>query len=242
MKSLGTIIMPPDTCAYLPEQRSRLVYEFVERATPAEYGVRLRSGWRRFGHAWFRPVCESCSACQSLRVPVRTFTPDRSQRRAWNANRDSLTLVVGPPSASPEKRRLFDEFHRHQHVSKGWPGSSGDYDEMFVKGPFAAEEWCYLSGNRLVAVGYVDRVPDGLSAIYFFYDPAERHRSLGTFNILTAIERSRTADLPFVYLGYYVEGCRSLEYKGRFQPNEILDGSEWRPFLTRSDARAPDVD
>jgi arginine-tRNA-protein transferase len=98
---------------------------------------------------------------------------------------------------------------------------------------FPTEEWCYDVGDRLVAVGYVDQLPDGLSAIYFFHDPGERHRSLGTFNVLALLAVARERRLPYVYLGYYVEGCRSLEYKGRFRPNEVLapDGA-WHPFVT----------
>ena len=98
--------------------------------------------------------------------------------------------------------------------------------------PFPIEEWCYYIGDRLLGVGYVDRLPEGLSAIYFFYDPQESHRSLGTFNVLSILREARTSGVPYVYLGYYVEGCRSLEYKARFRPNEILDtDGTWPAFL-----------
>lgn len=230
MRSLGVVRPPAEICHYLPGQMAQLEYELVAAATRAEYGQRLRDGWRRFGHALFRPVCASCTACLSLRVPVAAFSPNRSQRRAWAGNRDQVMLTIGLPSASPEKQRLFDAFHRFQAAAKGWPEAGSDYEDMFVRNPFATEEWCYSVDGRLVAVGYMDCVPDGLSAIYFFYDPEERHRSLGTFNILAAIDRARSLQLPFVYLGYFVEGCQSLEYKARFQPNEALLGGAWRPF------------
>ncbi len=97
--------------------------------------------------------------------------------------------------------------------------------------PFVTQEWCYYLGEKLVGVGYVDRVPEGLSAIYFFHDPEERQRSLGTFNVLSAVRQAAAWELPHVYLGYYVEGCRSLEYKARFRPNEVIGaGGEWEPF------------
>ena len=96
-----------------------------------------------------------------------------------------------------------------------------------------AEEWRYLLNGRLVGVGYVDALPDGLSAIYYFSDPDERSRSLGTFNVLSIIEEAGRRGLPWVYLGYYVKGCRSVEYKARFAPNEVLgaDGT-WGPFVS----------
>jgi leucyl-tRNA---protein transferase len=234
MHTLMTFVSEADRCQYLSDQQWRFEYEIVASATPSEYGDRLRNGWRRFGYSLFRPVCDTCMRCQSVRVPVSSFTPDRSQRRAWKANDGTTTLTIGEPSETAEKRQLFDDFHRYQHDSKGWSNGTSDYQEMFVANPFPTEEWCYRIAGRLVGVGYVDRVPDGLSLIYFFHDPQSRDRSLGTFNILRAIEVARAAMLPNVYLGYYVEGCRSLEYKGRFRPNESLrlDGS-WQPFLTR---------
>ena len=98
---------------------------------------------------------------------------------------------------------------------------------MFVRNPFPTEEWNYRIGGRLVGVGYVDVLSQGLSAIYFFHDPQEHKRSLGTVNILHIIEAARQRGLPHVYLGYYVKGCRSLEYKTRFRPHELFVNDAW---------------
>ena len=211
-------------------------YEIVGELTPAENQERLLHGWRRFGHSLFRPECETCRACQSIRVPVSTFKPDRSQKRAWAANESEVRLEIGTPAVTREKLKLYDRFHAYQAENKGWPEhgpkDADGYIESFVENPFATEEWCYYLGERLIGVGYVDRLPAGLSAIYFFYEPDERDRSLGTFNVLATIRNARLSRLPHVYLGYYVEGCRSLEYKGRFRPNEVLNpAGEWVPFL-----------
>jgi arginyl-tRNA--protein-N-Asp/Glu arginylyltransferase len=238
MKSLITFISPPEPCEYLPHQTWQLEYEIVGRLSTHEYAARLQNGWRRFGHAIFRPACPSCRMCQSLRVPAATFQPDRSQRRAWKTNHGILSVLVREPSRTPAKEALRQKFQTFQHHAKGWPLETANYEEMFVNNPFPTEEWCYYSGDRLIAVGYVDRLAQGLSAIYFFYDPDERHRSLGTFNILTLIEAARERRLPYVYLGYYVEGCRSLEYKARFAPSEVLRGDGvWAPFTPSSPAR-----
>lgn len=239
MKSLITFTSPVEPCGYLPDRMWRLKYEIVGQITPGEYEQRMNSGWRRFGYSLFTPDCETCRACQSLRVDVRRFRPDRSQRRAEAANRD-LTIAVGPPSVSIDRIDLYDRFHRYQELSKGWPGhreeNPGSYLESFVNNPFVTQEWCYRIGDRLVGVGYVDRLPGSLSAIYFFYDPDERDRSLGTFNVLSILRAARIAEIPYVYLGYFVSGCRSLEYKARFQPNEVLNHAtgDWTPFLNRS--------
>jgi arginine-tRNA-protein transferase len=182
----------------------------------------------------FHPVCADCKACQSLRVSVARFQPDRSQRRSRKANAN-VTLVIGDPEVSVEKLRLYDRFHAFQTVDKGWPAHDPkepmEYATAFVDNPFETEEWCYYRGDRLIGVGYVDVLPDALSAIYFYYDPDERSRSLGTYNVMRIIDSAAVRGIPHVYLGYYVEGCRSLEYKARFCPNEVLTPSgRWVTF------------
>ena len=231
VESVIRFITPPAQCEFLPDRLRRMEYDVVRQLTPDEYMQRMEQGWRRFGHAMFRPVCGPCRMCQSLRVPVSRFRPDRSQSRAWKANAGAVRLAVGEPHLTAEKQALFDRFHEHQHEAKGWPRQTGDETASFVDNPFPTEEWCYYLGDALVAVGYVDALTGGLSAMYFFYDPEHRHRSLGTFNVLSIIAAARARDLPYVYLGYYVEGCRSLEYKARFRPNEIIGGGgAWREF------------
>jgi arginine-tRNA-protein transferase len=224
-----TFITPLERCEYLPDREWQLQYEIVAHLTVAEYQARLDAGWRRFGHALFRPACPSCRMCESLRIPVLSFAPNRSQRRAWRANADAVSLRIGEPAWSPEKDSLRQKFQEHQHHRKGWPEDTADYEEMLVHNPVPTEEWCYYVDDRLIGVGYVDCVSSGLSAIYFFYDPDERQRSLGTFNVLSILAEARTRGLPYVYLGYYVKGCQSLEYKANFTPHERLrDGGAWR--------------
>jgi arginine-tRNA-protein transferase len=236
METLFTFVSPPARCGYLPDRVWQLRYDVVGKFAAAEYSGRLLDGWRRFGHSVFRPECTGCRACQSLRVDVKRFRTDRSQQRAWNRNVNDVTVIVGDPAVSDEKLRLYDRFHASQTESKGWPAhepeSPSDYIESFVENPFPTKEWCYYVAGRLVGVGYVDHLPVGLSAIYFYYDPNERGRSLGTFNILSVIRSAAEASFPHVYLGYYVKGCRSLEYKARFRPNQVRqpDGS-WQLFV-----------
>jgi arginine-tRNA-protein transferase len=224
---------PQTRCEYLPDRLARLEYEFVDSITAGEYAGRLQEGWRRFGHVLFRPACRSCRMCQSLRIPVAAFRPRRTQRRVWNTNAHAVEITIGTPTATAEKLALYERFHQFQHEAKGWPLPEGDGLDAFVTNPFPTEEWCYHVDGRLVAVGYVDVLPEGLSAIYFFYDPKARHRSLGTFNVLSIVDAARARGLMWVYLGYYVQGCRSVEYKARFIPNEVLgpDGA-WVPFVS----------
>ena len=235
MESLFRYVAPASTCGYLPDRKWSLEYELFGELTAAEYLQRMKEGWRRFGHTLFRPQCPNCRACQSLRVPVGTFRPNRSQRRCLALNAEVIRVHIGAPTVTRQKLNLYDRYHAFQTQAKGWPlhpaKDPGSYGESFVANPFAAEEWCFYFGRKLVGVGYVDVLPEGLSAIYFFYDPDLRARSLGTWNVLLIIAEARRRNLKHVYLGYFVAGCDSLEYKASFRPNEILkpDG-EWQQF------------
>jgi leucyl-tRNA---protein transferase len=224
-----TYTSPPSPCHYLPAETQELRHVEIPALDQFVYGLLLQEGWRRFGATIFRPECRSCMACQSLRVPVGTFRLTGSQRRVWTRNRNAVEVKVGEPTFSPDREDLLRRFHQFGHETKGWPDDRAGL-EFFIDNPFPTEEWTYWVEGRLVGAGYVDALAQGLSAIYFFHDPDERRRSLGTFNVLTMIERARQRGLPHVYLGYYVDGCRSLEYKRRFAPNEILtESGAWRP-------------
>lgn len=235
MESLFRFTAPLGPCGYLPDQAWQLEYECVGRITTAEYMARMKQGWRRFGDMLFHPQCPNCTACQSLRVLVERFRPNRSQRRVRKVNEGVVRLRIGQPSVSRAKLDLYDRYHAYQSDAKGWPlhpaRDADTYSQSFVNNPFATQEWCYYLGSRLIGVGYVDDLPGGLSAIYFFYDPAERRRSLGIWNVLSIIDHAAQRQIPHVYLGYYVAGCRSMEYKAGFVPNEVRgpDGF-WRAF------------
>ncbi len=239
MESLFRYTAPASTCGYLPAERWSLEYEMVANLAPAEYEVRLEKGWRRFGSLLFHPRCPDCQACQSLRVDVPQFLPNRSQRRAWRTNHGLIQIQVGKPCVTRAKLDLYDRFHAFQTEFKGWPEHPpkdvASYRESYVHNPPFTEEWCYFLEGQLVGVGYADRLPRSMSAIYFFYDPAARQHSLGTFNVLCLLAECARWQLPFLYLGYYVEGCRSLEYKSTFRPNQVRDSAgKWQDFLPQS--------
>lgn len=235
MQSLGTIVTPPHPCSYLPDRTATIRYDFLAAIAPAEYERLMHQNWRRFGFSIFRPQCDGCTMCRSIRVDVAKFAPSQSQKRTWKANRADLTLTVGDPAVSDEKLELYDRYHGFQSDRVGWkdrdPKDPDDYIETFVAHPYPTQEWCYRIGGKLVGVGYVDDLPGGPSAIYFFYDPDERDRSMGTFNVLSVLEYAKATSRPYVYLGYFVDGCRSLQYKANFRPNQVYspDGT-WVDF------------
>lgn len=244
METLAHFFTPLSRCSYLPTEQWSLEYEIVAALTPAEYAQRMTDGWRRFGHSLFRPQCPACTKCRSLRVAPKLFQPNRSQTRNRRLNEGAIRLEIGQPRLARNRLQLYDRFHAYQSKLKGWPLHSpkdpASYAESFVQNPFPIEEWCYYLKDRLVGVGFVDPMPIGLSAIYFIHDPDLRSRGLGVWNVLCVIEAASKRNLPHAYLGYFVAGCPSLEYKANFQPNEVRwpDGI-WRPFRSRVTSLCP---
>jgi arginine-tRNA-protein transferase len=217
-------VSPQGPCGYLRDQTWQFENAFVASMTPEEYQVRMEQGWRRFGRMLFRPRCPVCTACQSLRVDVGRFRPNRSQRRNRRLNEDHIRLVIDQPHISQEALELYDRYHAEQSSAKGWPQHTPrdpeTYFQSFIDQPFPVDEYRFLLGDRLVGVGYVDRLPSSLSAIYFFSDPKHQKRALGTWNVLCVLEQAAALEVPYVYLGYHIPECPSLAYKANFTPNQ----------------------
>ncbi len=228
---LEKFIQGPYPCPYLEGRDASLEYELAGKLSPFEYEARMNKGWRKFGIAMFHPVCSGCQECRPIRVPVNGFTPRRNQMRTLARNRD-LEFRLGPPVVDAERLALFDQYHRTQGVRKDWPVHRNDeesYFTSFVLNLVPSLEVSVWQGSRLRGIILLDITPRVVSAVYHYYDFSEPRRSLGTLLILEAIEYARERQREWVYLGYFVAGSRSMEYKARFQPCQIMlpDGT-WR--------------
>jgi arginine-tRNA-protein transferase len=216
----------PRLCSYLPRESASLEYRLMVDVEPAELEAMLERGWRRFGAAYFRPACSPCGACVSLRVPVATFAPSRSQRRATKKC-EGLRVEVGPVLVDRERLTLYAAWHANREQARQWepmPLDRKGYARDFGFPHPSAREVAYYDGARLVGVGLCDETPRAWSAAYFFYDPAYAGRSPGVFHVLTLARLARAQGKGHVYLGYSVEGCRSMAYKAGFRPHELLQG------------------
>jgi arginine-tRNA-protein transferase len=219
-----------EECNYLDGLRATTEYRVMTHVTPEEQEALLERGWRRFGAQYFRPVCGGCMACVSLRIPVATFQPTKSQRRAWRKCAN-LRVTVRTPIADEERLALYRAWHAQREQTRGWPASPMDLEEfgrVFCLPHEGAREFDYYDGERLVAVGFVDETPRAVSSIYFFYHPDAAELSLGVASVLFEIEWARTRHRPHMYLGYRIAGCPSTAYKSHYGPHELLEG---RPEL-----------
>ncbi len=195
----------------------------------------MNQGWRKFGVAMFHPLCLGCQECRPIRVSVETFRPNRSQMRAWARNR-GLEVRLGEPQVDDQRLALFASYHRAQQTRKTWPRHSESktgYCLSFVFNLIPALEITLWEGEALRGVMLVDLTPHVVSAVYHYYDLSQPRRSFGTYLILQTIELARQRQRPWVYLGYYVRGCPSMEYKALYRPCEILTPEgNWVPAET----------
>jgi arginine-tRNA-protein transferase len=202
----------------------------VSRLDPQAYHELMNSGFRRSGQLVYQPACPGCRACQPLRVPVQRFRPSRSQRRAESKNSD-LQISIAPPVPSSEKFDLYCRYMRDWHHRPG--SEAGAYDEFcnfLYNSPVRSIEFCYRDNTgTLLAVGICDLCGQSLSSVYFYFEPAARRRSLGTFGALQEIAYAGSLGIPYYYLGYFIYDCGSMSYKAGFSPCQILatDGI-WR--------------
>lgn len=218
----------PRECSYLPGEQAQLEHRVLLETTAGDLEHLLDRGWRRFGPDYFRPACPACSACKPTRVPVSTFVPSKSQRRAARKCA-ALERTVGPPQVDEERLSLYAEWHAGREETRGW--SPGGIDESAYRMQFAWDHpsareiaWREPETGALVGLSVCDETPNVWSAVYFFYAARWAARSIGVANVLFQIELARSVGIAHVHLGYLVEACASLRYKGAYQPQEQLVG------------------
>ncbi len=222
---LDQFISYESQCGYLPDKKSRFHYLIINECPLDFYESLLYRGFRRFGKSFFRHHCRNCNDCISIRIPVSQFKPNKSQRKAFNKNND-IRVELGQPECTEEHLNLYNKYHLHQHQEKNWPFEKqleSSYIQNYVEGANDyGYEVKYFLNDKLCAVGYIDILKNAISSIYFFYDPELKSRSLGTFSVLTEMNLCKQFDLEYLFLGYWVEKCPSMQYKAKFKPHELM--------------------
>jgi leucyl-tRNA---protein transferase len=229
----------PSPCPYLPGREERKVFTHLVGEKASELNdVLTHGGFRRSQSIAYRPACEACRACLSVRVLVEEFRVTRGLRRVIARNADMAgEMRVSAPTS--EQYSVFRAYLDSRHRDGGMADMTVlDYATMVEDSHVDTRLIEYRrhdsqigasrrNSGELYAVALSDVLSDGLSMVYSFYEPEHRARSLGTFMILDHIARARRMGLPYVYLGYWVEGSRKMDYKGRFMPQERLMPEGW---------------
>ncbi|MCW2309334.1 arginyltransferase [Rhodobium gokarnense] len=229
----------PSPCPYLRGRQERKVFTHLVGARASTLNdILTQGGFRRSQNIAYRPACEGCRACVSVRVDTEHFEDSRSFRRIRNRNADLIGREGGPKPSS-EQYSLFRSYLDARHADGGMADMTVlDYammvedthvDTMVIeyrlRGPDSGIT--EAGDGPLVATALTDVLSDGLSMVYSFFDTEMPDRSLGTHMILDHIARARARGLPYVYLGYWVDGSPKMDYKTRFQPQEKLGPHGW---------------
>ena len=233
-------ITSPQTCPYLPGRFERKLFTHLTHEKPPELiDSLLKGGFRRSQNIAYMPYCDGCQACVSVRVVVDEFEPQRTFRRIRDRNQDLVaTRVEARPTA--EQYAIFRNYIDTRHGDGGMADMTVlDFAMMIedsVVDTFVTEYRKRMPGQLpgeppkgpLIAVTLCDRLSDGISMVYSFFDPEfDAKRSIGTYMILEHIAHARRMGLPYLYLGYWIEGSRKMAYKARFLPQERLGANGW---------------
>lgn len=224
-----------DKCSYLDGKKQTMHYKVIDKCSMHANHELIERGFRRFGKMYFRPVCAECEECQSIKIDVQNYHFSKSARRVLNKAKD-LHIVLQKPTMTQRHLEIFDAYHAHMHTKKGWefhPVTPDHYYNSFVAGyeDFGYEVLYYFE-EKLIGVDLIDILVEGISSIYFYYDPDFASYSLGRLSLYKQIEIAKHNHLRWIYLGYYVKDCPSLAYKAEYTPYLTLEGrpNEHEPF------------
>ncbi len=236
-------VTAPQPCPYLPGRLERKLFTHLTHDKPPELVDRLlTTGFRRSQNIAYVPYCEGCQACVSVRVLANEFAPDRSMKRIQQRN-SRLVARRMAPSPTAEQYALFRTYIDARHSDGGMADMTVFDYRMMVEDTVIEtflteyrEQPAHSDGREfdnwpLKAVALCDRLADGISMVYSFYDPSDERLSLGTYMISEHIEFARRIGLPYLYLGYWIEGSRKMSYKTRFKPQERLGPDRWERFI-----------
>ncbi|NRA87830.1 MAG: arginyltransferase [Rhizobiales bacterium] len=224
-----------DPCSYLDGKVERKIFTKLNGKNATDYFEQLsQHGFRRSQNIAYIPACKACNACRSARIIINGFKFSKSQRRVLNKNKD-LIRKIKPNHPSSQQYRLFNRYINARH-SDGEMSNMGvmDFAKMIAESNVNTKLFEYYLPNEeteedtLVAVALTDIMSDGVSMVYSFFEPSLEKTSIGKYLILDHIRYSQENKLPYVYLGFYIDGSKSMEYKNQYQPQEQFDGTEWQ--------------
>lgn len=234
-KRLRLFKTAPHPCSYLDDKEAGTLFVDPEQEIDLEtYTYLSERGYRRSGDYMYRPDCLNCQACISIRIPVAKYAFSRSDKRILNRNQDLAVRKLASISEDAKFYNLYEAYINQRHQDGDmYPANYKQY-QGFLNNPYDTTEYQgFFLGKELLAVAVVDRLKNGLSAVYTFYhpDPSHDKRSLGTYAILWQLQEAKRRELDYVYLGYWIKQCRKMNYKTRFRPAEILINQRWLTLL-----------
>ncbi|WP_372742096.1 arginyltransferase [Neptunomonas sp.] len=230
LKDLHFFATPEHNCSYIQGYKAKTLFVDPHSSISVNAFSQLSNlGFRRSGKHIYRPHCDNCQACISVRVPVNLFKPNKTQRRIFNKNKD-LVVKRTTPHYTDEYFQLYSDYISQRHADGDMhPPNKEQFINFLIEGDQPCDFLEFYLDEKLIAVAVTDQLVQGLSATYTFYDPdpAFNQRSLGTYAILWQIEECRRLNLEYLYMGYWVQSCRKMKYKIAYRPLEFLIDGQW---------------
>ncbi|TDQ80986.1 arginine-tRNA-protein transferase [Dongia mobilis] len=217
-------------CPYLPDRMERkIITELAGTQVGEMFELLSRAGFRRSHSIAYRPACAACQACVPVRIDIAGFRPSRSMRRVLARNA-GLTAEVRPAHPTQEQYQLFSQYLEMRHNDGEMVGMGPqDYASMVADSPVDTRMVEFRDRARnLIAACLTDWSSDGISAVYSFFTTDRPQNSLGTYVVLRLLDLARQAQLPYLYLGYWVDGSQKMDYKRRFRPLERYGPDGWQ--------------
>ena len=226
------MLSEPDTaaaveCPYLPECIFVQDYFFARDLDEHEYGVLLNAGWRRFGKYFFRPNCPGCRKCIPIRIDVWALTPTGSQRRVISRGKN-IRMEAVTPAASDEAWRVY---RNHSAGQFGRESNRKDFEQTFYDNVVPSLQTEYRLEDKLIALGFLDISDEGMSSVYFAFDPEWAKYSSGILSVFREAELVRLSGKRWYYMGYWVPECQSMDYKANYISHQLYDWEikQWVP-------------
>ena len=229
---LKLIVDESSVCPYLNGQTARMPLSLPDgKVTGHQFDLILSAGYRRSGWFFYRTHCQTCRACEPLRIEVAKFNESRSMRRVRRLGDEHLQMQVAAPVLDDERLRVFNAHRAGRKLDRGEPeADASDYSSFLLNSACEVLELSFWDRDRLVAVSITDVGENSLSAVYCYFDPAYSSLSPGTYAILNQISLATKDGYKWVYLGMFVADNAHLCYKARFGPHERLRDGQWQPF------------
>jgi arginine-tRNA-protein transferase len=228
MTSVPLLLTSPHPCSYLEGELAQSAFVSPSFALDtAMYSQLIANGFRRSGDEVYRPYCPQCSQCVPVRVPVAQFKPNRNQKRCLQKNRQT-TATIKPAAFEQAHYDLYLRYQNHRHAEGNMAKSTPN---EYIR--FLGSSWCdtqfieFSIADELAAVAIVDRVDDGLSAVYTFFDPKFSSHSPGVYAVLWQIDYAQKQGLKWLYLGFWIADCQKMNYKDQYQPLQGFIDQQW---------------
>ena len=231
MQSLPLFLSSSHTCGYLDNRLAQSI--FIDPSIPLSsliYSQLITKGFRRSGDDVYRPYCQNCNACIPVRLAVNRFHPNRSQKRCWQKNNNTVATIK-PAVFEQEHFQMYLRYQLTRHEG----GDMADASDSDYIG-FLGSSWCdtkfieFNINNELAAVAVVDEIENALSAVYTFFEPKFSCYSLGTYAVLWMIEQAIADQRDYLYLGFWIKSSRKMTYKSNYQPLQLFNGNQWVDF------------